>query len=583
MKRTWKRLVICAMIVGISGCTAQPTSPRRLVTAPGAGKTDSYVNTAAKEYAFSGTALIEAPSGATEMSAEDLDKALRRGADSKLSRIASEVSSHLRKTVTSLNETIPKQLPEEIAKQIEDEDAETKRNILENWRTQQEVSAFSRSTSKQFESIEKTEDGRYRFSFKLEFVLSNRLASTLFPVEDGSGQFEIELKPYYGASVQPEAITVSARPSPSTDSFPKYREMFSDGKLEIAIHIGGDYNTDEVKICCTDAEGKESCEKKSCSNSCNNDPNPCTQEPPTGCTKELVIGRIDRYTAEELVNSLKKNGFQHSAATYKDLKIDSPPFVKTIPFDGFDLEVRVRIVYPEIVPCGEERKLVDAMKESLKTADVVVYAGHAGPGAGFILDYQPRTELDDRDWTSLEMPDKYQMIFMYGCETYSTYADAMYANPSKHDGNLDVVTTANTMWTNMGLPGVTTVIDGLLLRDPSTKRHIPVSWTKLLMWLNVQEENGHTHYGVHGVDASPKLSPWSDRSSLCKPCKSDVDCPGGGNFCITYGDGTMGCGMACTTDEACGTGYQCYQIPGEEDTLYPKLCVPNTFSCAPPQ
>ncbi|MCA9523283.1 MAG: hypothetical protein KC609_20050 [Myxococcales bacterium] len=579
-----KLIVASLALLSLLACSQDPSSTetsRFVATKPGSGKNDSYVNTAAKEYAFSGTAHIVAPENAESLEPDALAAELKRKADSRLRAIAQSISSQLREKVSELNNAIPHELPQEIADSIKDEDDSTKRKILENWRTQQEVSAFSRSNSTFQDSIRKTDDGRYAFDFKLEFVLSNKLADALFPDSGGTtGSLEVTVTDYYDPQ-NTEKLSVNAAPTPSTDSFPKYKEMFEDGVFDVAIHVGGDYNSDEVKICCPGENGETTCETKTCTNSCANDENACTKEPPAGCTKELIIGRIDRYTAEHLVATLKADGFQHEAETYKDLKIDSPPFEKIYKFDTFELLVRVKIVFPEIVPCGEEQKLVDAMKESLKTADMIVYAGHAGPGAGFLLDYQPRTELDDADWKNLEMPSKYQMILMYGCETYSTYADAMFANPNKNDGNLDVVTTANTMWTNMGLPGTLTVFNGLLLQDEASKKHIPVSWTRLLMWLNTQEQNAHTHYGVHGVDSDPKISPWSDPSTLCHSCESDADCPGGGNFCITYGDGTKGCGLACTTDAACGDGYQCYQIPGTEDSLFPKICVPTSFSCTP--
>lgn len=589
--RTWrntmpqpKHIALSLALIVLAACSQDPsttTDGRFVVKKPGTGKNDSYVNTAAKEYAFTGTAHIVAPANAETMEPDALTAELKRKADSRLRSISQALSSKLREKVSELNNLIPHELPAEIAEQIKDEDDSTKRKILENWRTQQEVSAFSRSSSTHQDSIRKTEDGRYAFDFKLEFVLSNKLAEALFPdAADGSGTLEVIVTDYYDPA-NTETLAIAGKPTPSTDAFPKYNEMFSDGVFDVAIHIGGDYNSDEVKICCPGENGEQKCEKKTCANSCNNDSNACTEEPPAGCTKELIVGRIDRYTAEHLVASLKADGFQHEAETYKDLEIDSPPFEKRIQFDTFELLVRVKIVFPEIVPCGEERKLVDAMKESLRTADMIVYAGHAGPGAGFLLDYQPRTELDDAEWKNLEMPAKYQMVFMYGCETYSTYADALFANPNKNDGNLDVVTTANTMWTNMGLPGTLTVFNGLLVQDTNTKKHIPVSWNNLLMWLNTQAQNGHTHYGVHGVDSDPKVSPWSDTSGLCSRCETDSDCPGGGNFCITYGDGSKGCGLACTTDAGCGDGYQCYRIPGTEDSLFPKICVPQSFSCQP--
>ena len=44
-------------------------------------------------------------------------------------------------------------------------------------------------------------------------------------------------------------------------------------------------------------------------------------------------------------------------------------------------EVRVTLFHPEMVPDERLSELVDAYKESARTADVVVYSGHAGTAA----------------------------------------------------------------------------------------------------------------------------------------------------------------------------------------------------------
>jgi hypothetical protein len=520
---------------------------------------------------------MAAPAGLETMTTEDADKALKAAADSRLGSVALGIVRFLQSKATELNNAVPNELPPEIAEQVKNLDESTKRKILANWRTQQQVSAATRSSKKHLESIRKEADGSYAFDFEVEALLSNKLAQSFF--SQGYG-FQVTVTQYYGEPAS-ETIQVTAAATPSTDAYPRYNELFADGVLDVALHVGGDYNAEEAELCCPDADagGQESCRKISCTNSCEPVDEECTRAAPEGCTLKKLGGRIDRWTAEGMVNLLKEQGFAHEAQTYKDLKIDSPPFTKTYDMGGTPLEVRVKIVYPEIVPCGEEAKLVEAMKESLATREVIIYAGHAGPGAGYVLDYQPRTELDDGLWTSLQMPSKYQILMMYGCQTYSTYADAMYGNPAKNDANLNVVTTVNTMWTNMGLPGTQTVLFGMLMQETESKRHVPVSWLSLLSWLNLQDQNAHTHYGVHGVDSNPKLSPWVTTADLCTACEKDTDCPGGGDFCLTFPDGTRGCGAVCTADTGCGESYRCIAIPGLENSVIPKMCVRNDVTC----
>jgi hypothetical protein len=574
-------LLVSLLAIATACSSSDGSSPtgddgRRVPTLPGVpgGKADSYVNSAAAEYAFTGTAHMTTPDGLDTMTPEDADAALKKAADTRLNQVSNSIVNYLREKARNYNSEIPNELPPEIAESIKDEDPETQHKILENWKTQQEVSAATRSGKKHLETIRQDTDGRYMFDFDVEGLLSAKLASKMFAE---SKTFDVTVTSY--AEPTPETISVTAAQTPSTDAYPRYDELFADGVFDVAVHIGGDYNAEEVEICCPGADGAPSCQKHTCQNSCQPVQDECSMPAPEGCTKQRLGGRVDRWTAEQFVDILKKEGFASDAQTYKDLKIDSPPFTKTYDFGGMPVEVRVKVVYPEIVPCGEEQKLVDSMKESLASKELIIYAGHAGPGAGYVLDYQPRTELDDSVWKTLQMPDHYQVLAMYGCETYSTYADAMYANPAKNDANLDVVTTVNTMWTNMGLPGTQTLMFGMLMQDNSTKRHLPVSWLNLLSWLNLQEQNAHTHYGVHGVDSDPKLSPWVQPGDLCAACDTDADCKGGGNFCLGFPDGTRGCGAVCTSNAGCGDKSSCVAIPGLEGSVIPKMCVPNSVTC----
>lgn len=577
-----RRLAWLALLVPLACSTASDgeggeSDGSRVPSLPGmpGGKADSYVSSVAAEYAFTGAAHMATPAGLDALSADEAKAALEKAADARLGQVASAIVAQLRAKAQAMNTEIPNELPPEIAAAIADKDEETKRHILENWKTQQEVSAATRSTKKHLETLRKDSDGRYLFDFEVEALLSNKLAKSLFAE---SKKFDVTVTSYQDPN--PETIEVTAAQTPSTDGYPRYDELFADGVFDVAVHVGGDYNEEEVELCCPDpTTGQKSCKTHECANSCEPLQDECSKPAPEGCTKRKLGGRIDRWTAEQLVETLRAEGFAHQATSYLDLKIDSPPFTKTYDFAGKQLEVRVKLVYPEIVPCGEEAKLVESMKESLATKELVIYAGHAGPGAGYVLDYQPRTELDDGVWKTLTMPAHYQVLAMYGCETYSTYADAMYSNPAKNDSNLAVVTTVNTMWTNMGLPGTTSLLFGMLMQETENERHVPVSWLSLLSWLNLQEQNAHTHYGIHGVDSSPKISPWVKPTDLCAACSADLDCPGAGSFCLTFPDGSRGCGAVCTDSAGCGDKASCVAIPGLENSVIPRMCVPNDVSC----
>lgn len=242
------RLASCFVVPALllAACSASespspaPSDGQRVPQLPAApgGKADSYVNQAAKEFEFTGSAHMAAPAGLETMSAEDADKALKTAADSRLGQVASGIQSYLSGKAREMNAEIPKELPPEIAKAVEGVDDETRRRILENWRTQQEVSAATRSSKKHLESIRKEEDGTYAFDFEVEALLSNKLSSKVFAESD---TFEVTVTQWQGEP-KTEVIKVKGAPTASTDGYPRYNELFADGVLEVALHIGGDYN-----------------------------------------------------------------------------------------------------------------------------------------------------------------------------------------------------------------------------------------------------------------------------------------------------------------------------------------------------
>ncbi|MCB9522884.1 MAG: hypothetical protein H6702_05845 [Myxococcales bacterium] len=368
-----------------------------------------------------------------------------------------------------------------------------------------------------------------RFTFKVELVGSYYLMSKLAP-DTGAAQRTFQLT----LAGEPTATTVAIEGSPSRDAFPKYDELFADGVYDIAVHFGGDYNE----------------------------------------------GRFDLETAKWLVSALLEGGWKNEAVTdFASLTVDSPAFTRALLIEGQTVEARVRIFHSDMVG-GEgqppQARLAEVMKASLASADVVIYSGHAGPGAGFVLDYQPRDELRASDFATLELASKYQIYVFDGCQTYRTYVDDLMKNPNKTFENVDIVTTVNTTPFSVGYQTLHQFVYWLTLTD-AAGRHFPVSWGDLLRGLNTRDFKD-VHYGVHGVDQDPQLNPHAS-DVACQACQSDADCGAGGNLCLGYGTGA-GCGVACTTDTACPAGYRCARLYDDPDLFYiPKQCVRRDYAC----
>ena len=206
---------------------------------------------------------------------------------------------------------------------------------------------YFKKNAAESEGTELTDDGRVRFDFQIGLVGSHYLMSQLAPAQTTRRTFEVTVQEWNEETG--ETIEVEIRGSESRDAFPKYDELFADGVYDIAIHFGGDYNEE----------------------------------------------RFDLDTAKWLVEYLAgERGFANQSVTdFESLTIDSPPFTKTITVEGESVEVRVYIYHSDMVTEENEARLSEVMRESFRSRDVIIYSGHAGPGAGFILDYQPRHEI----------------------------------------------------------------------------------------------------------------------------------------------------------------------------------------------
>jgi len=237
------------------------------------------------------------------------------------------------------------------------------------------------------------------------------------------------------------------------------------------------------------------------------------------------------------------------------------------------------VVHSDMVDPAEEEKLSDAMKASMAKADVIFYSGHAGEGAGFILDYQPRHEIKAAEFATLELPSKYQIFVLDGCRTYRSYVDDLMKNPAKTWDNTNIVTTVNTTPFGAGYQVIWEFLHWFTITN-NNGDHFPLSWNAILRGVNRDTKLlGDIHYGVHGVDNNPKLNPHAADGIACKPCQSDSECGAGGNLCLGYGAGAA-CGVACTTDTACPDGFRCARLNDDPDKFYiPKQCVKRDYLC----
>lgn len=299
----------------------------------------------------------------------------------------------------------------------------------------------------------------------------------------------------------------------SRNAYPRYLELF-EGGLDIAVHVGGDHN-----------------------------------DPPQ-----------DINHARSIYDDLVTSGFRSPVARFEDLKIDSPPLTSRIEVKGADVEVRVRIVHVDMTPPDARQPLIDAYKTSMKSADVVIYDGHAGRRldySGVVLAYKPsRVSIPANEFKDIEATDKQQVYLFNGCETYTGYADKLYENPKKNTTNTDVITTGNYSAIQPKANQVIAFIHSFI--DQRSGAWVPRSWDSVLSRMNAVGERSWVHvYGVHGIDDDPKASPLADPSKLGASCSSDSDCGAADSRCLSVSSTRKVCGIACADSAGCPNGTKC--------------------------
>ena len=380
------------------------------------------------------------------------------------------------------------------------------------------------------QNITPIDETQVAFDFEIDLVGSVYLMSKLSPSTSSRRTFDVKIAEYPGGPST--TTTVEIKGSEAKDAFPRYAEMFADGVLDMGIHFGGDYNE----------------------------------------------GRFDLETAKWLVGMLVEDEWTHpTVKKFEDLTIDSGPFSRTLSIEGREVTVEIYITHSDMVEETEEHKLSDAIKKSMAERDIVMYSGHAGENAGFIMDYQPRHQIAATEFANLKMADKYQIYLLDGCRTYRTYVRDIMANPSKTFDNLDMVTTINTTPFSAGFQLIWEMVYWLTLTNDAGA-HLPLSWKAILRGVN-RPSFKSVHYGVHGIGSNPQLNPHGSDDISCSPCTQDSDCGSGGNMCLGYPSGAS-CGVACTNDTACGEGFRCARLVDDPKLFYlPKQCVRRDYVC----
>jgi hypothetical protein len=415
-----------------------------------------------------------------------------------------------------------------------------------------------------YENFEVTQRNATTYDFKFEQIIAGRRDLLQKLPLDSRGEFTIEIgtptvaemeadaewyrkapwdawNPATRPASQKIALTLAIKPeTKSSDGWWDYKRLAEDGAITIDVHYGYDYH----------AQGHLT------------------------DSKAFYGWLVDK-------------GFRSPVSSYDAYKRTSGAITKTLNMDGRDVKVDVRLYYgrpgtstdPDTDAGGIQ--LEKDMLGSLKSRDVIVYAGHSGSLYGFALANWEKTEegdLDDSELAVADMPsDRYQIIFAEACNTYML-GTTFLQNPNKAGKNVDVITSTNM---SVSYSPVEDFLARLLEVDTMGRvRPRTMSATIADLDLYTYGEVQPTMYGIHGVDDNPKLHPFANPENACKRCTSNTSCGGVGNACVTVGDSGRRCVAACTDDAACGEGYACRAVASAStSTIYGSYCVPTSRSC----
>ena len=362
--------------------------------------------------------------------------------------------------------------------------------------------AMVRTQSGEAGNLKKLSDGLYELSFELDLAGPNNLTQ-LLPRVGTTSPFKFELKMPELAAVDPANVPRGTirnwKPETATgpiesnvlglvrlptpkNAYPQYAEFVKDGVYDVTMVFGYDYNTP----------------------------------------------RSDVQEIKETYDHLVARGFRSPVASFDQLEPDSGPFTIDAKAGGKDIVIEVRLFYADMFE-GQRPAQKQLIVDELVKRDVFFYNGHAGPYFGFYVDKDYAATVGYLELAAAPFTAKQQLVVAQGCQTYSQYADMIYASPVKDETNLDVITTVNYSY---GV-GTLDLFDSLTaLQD---KQHTPTDSYAIVEQLNAQWINSsyEVFYGIMGITANPAVHPYAALDKIGAECSAASDCGDpNANLCI---------------------------------------------------
>jgi len=418
--------------------------------------------------------------------------------------------------------------------------------------------AMARNTSVKSLSITAVDAVTYKFNFEATIAAQNSFMSLIGGTAAGTGKkVDLEMgklsndallggswqgsydvhswdpRKVTAAQLETRSVTITKAPQ-SANAYLDYNKLYADGKLDVGVQFGWDYNA----------------------------------------------GRADLANAEQIYDELVGIGFKSPVANFKDLKLDSPSLARDGTYNGKTVKISVKLAHPGMVasPAANALDLRNALLDMLKTKEVVLFNGHAGVSGRLLpADFQSTSagNILPTEYPTLPLLNGYQVLLIEGCQTYARFTDGFRQNPLKRGPhgelvNMDIVTSTSYTWTSQGAESMEAILWPLV--GTTTANIKPTTWDDILKAMNTAP-NQTAFMGVNGIDNDPHAHPYARADLLGKSCTATMTCGGEGNVCAKRSTGTgKVCASVCIDDAGCPSAYKC-QTLAAGGTISGKACV----------
>ncbi len=418
--------------------------------------------------------------------------------------------------------------------------------------------AMARNTSVKSLSITAIDAVTYKFNFEATIAGQNSFLSLIGGTALGGGK-RVDLQmgkvsneallaggwqssydvhswdPSKVAAAQLETLPITIAKAPqSANAYLDYNKLYADGKLDVGVQFGWDYNA----------------------------------------------GRADLANAEQIYDELIGIGFTSPVGSFKDLKLDSAPLTRDGTYKGKPVKISVKLAHPGMVASASANalELRNALLDMLKTKEVVLFNGHAGVSGRLLpADFQSASagNILPTEYPTLPLLDGYQVLLIEGCQTYARFTDGFRQNPLKKGPhgelvNMDIVTSTSYTWTTQGAAAMEAILWPLV--GTTTANIKPTTWDDILKAMNAAP-NQTAFMGVNGIDNDPHAHPYARVDLLGRSCTATTTCGGEGNVCARAA-ATSGkvCASMCIDDAGCPSTYKC-QTLASSGTISGRACV----------